>query len=173
MHTRIAGCIATLAIVASVALAVNASGASAQSSPSTTYVKQSLTLSAANAAVAASLAKSSELGVLSVVAVYDEGGVLKALATMDRARFTSVQFAQDKAWTAARRQIATQDLADAYGMLPDVMWQSLLKQPQVSLVGGGMPIVVDGQVVGGIGSSGGTIAQDTEIVAAGLAAIPR
>jgi uncharacterized protein GlcG (DUF336 family) len=157
----------------SVALLLSTTTASAQSSAPTTYTKQTLTLEAANAAVAASLAKSKELGVLSVVAVYDEGGTLKALATMDGARFTGVSFAMDKAWTAARRQAATQDLADANAMAPETGWHSFLKQPQLTLLGGGLPIIVNGQVVGGIGSSGGTIPQDTEIANAGLAAIQR
>ena len=74
----------------------------AQTAQTTTYTKQSVTLEAANAAVAAGIARSSDLGILSTVAVYDEGGTLKALATMDGARYTGVQFAMDKAWTAAR-----------------------------------------------------------------------
>jgi len=92
---------------------------------------RTLTLEAANTAVVASLAKSKELGVLSVVAVYDEGGTLKALATMDGARYTGVFFAMDKAWTAARRQAATQDLADANAMAPETSWHSFLKQPRL------------------------------------------
>jgi uncharacterized protein GlcG (DUF336 family) len=162
----------TIACVSiSIAVALSATTALAQSTAPTTYTKQTVTLEAANAAVVASVAKSRELGVLSVVAVYDEGGTLKALATMDGARYTGVQFALDKAWTAARRQAATQDLADANAMQPETFWHSFLKQPQMTLLGGGLPITVDGKVVGGIGSSGGTIAQDTEIATAGLAAI--
>jgi uncharacterized protein GlcG (DUF336 family) len=157
----------------SVALLLSTTTALAQSSAPTTYSKQTLTLEAANTAVAASLEKSKELGVLSVVAVYDEGGTLKALATMDGARFTGVSFAMDKAWTAARRQAATQDLADANATAPETGWHSFLKQPQLTLLGGGLPIIVNGQVVGGIGSSGGTIPQDTEIANAGLSAIQR
>jgi hypothetical protein len=79
----------------------------AQTALMTTYTKQSVTLEAANAAVAAGIAKPRELGILSTVAVYDEGGTLKALATMDGARYTGVQFAMDKAWTAARRLAPT------------------------------------------------------------------
>jgi uncharacterized protein GlcG (DUF336 family) len=50
------------------------------------------------------------------------------------------------------------------------MMQSFLKQPRLTLLGGGLPIIVNGQVVGGIGASGGTIAQDIEVADAGLAA---
>ena len=91
----------------------------AQTAPMTTYTKQSITLEAANAAVAAGIAKSRELRILSTVAIYDEGGTLKALATMDGARSTGVQLAMDKAWTAARRLAPTQDLADAMAMGSD------------------------------------------------------
>jgi uncharacterized protein GlcG (DUF336 family) len=48
---------------------------------------------------------------------------------------------------------------------------SFLKQGQLTLLGGGIPILVNGQVVGGVGASGGTIAQDIEVANAGLAAI--
>jgi uncharacterized protein GlcG (DUF336 family) len=154
-----------------IAVALSITTVFAQSTAPTTDTKQTLTLEAANMAVAASIAKSSELGVLSVVAVYDEGGTLKALAAMDGARFTSVQFALDKAWTSARRQAKTQDLSDANSMQPETFWRSFLKQPQMTLLGGGLPIIVDGQVVGGIGSSGGTIPQDTDVTTAGLEAI--
>ena len=58
-------------------------------------------------------------------------------------------------------------------MGPEMNWHSFLKQPQTTLLGGGMPIVVGGQIAGGIGSSGGTIAQDIEVANAGLAAIQR
>jgi uncharacterized protein GlcG (DUF336 family) len=50
--------------------------------------------------------------------VYDESEILKALVTMDGARFTTVNFAMDKAYTAVRRQASTQDLADAMGSAP-------------------------------------------------------
>jgi uncharacterized protein GlcG (DUF336 family) len=165
--------ILAIGFAASVLLAVGTTAAVAQTAPPTTYTKQSLTLEAANAAVAAGIAKSKELGLLSSVAIYDEGGTLKALATMDGARYTGVQFAMDKAWTAARRLAPTQDLADAMAMDPEMNWHSFLKQPQTTLLGGGMPIVVGGQIAGGIGSSGGTIAQDIEVAHAGLAAIQR
>jgi uncharacterized protein GlcG (DUF336 family) len=120
---------------ASVLLAVGTTAAVAQTPPPTTYTKQSLTLEAANAAVAAGIAKSKELGILSTVAIYDEGGTPKALATMDGARYTGVQLAMDKAWTAARRLAPTQDLADAMAMGPDNELAQLLETAADDLVG--------------------------------------
>jgi uncharacterized protein GlcG (DUF336 family) len=164
-------CVVFIGIVTSVLLAVGGSGALAQSSGPTTTTKQIITLDGANTIVSAAVVHAKNMGVLEVIAVYDSTGLLKALASVDGARVTSVNFALDKAWTAARREAATQDLADALASQPAVNTPSFLKQPQVTLLGGGIPIVVDGQVVGGIGASGGTIAQDIEVSNAGLAAI--
>ena len=157
--------------LASVFLALGGSAAFAQSAGPTTMPKQIITLDGANAIVSAAVVHAKSMGVLEVVAVYDSTGMLKALASVDGARVTSVSFALDKAWTAARREAATQDLADAIAMFPEPALLSYVKQPQVSLIGGGIPIVVNGQVVGGVGASGGSIAQDIEIANAGLDAI--
>jgi hypothetical protein len=54
----------------------------------------------------------------------------------------------------------------------ETSWHSFLNQPELTLLGGSVSIIVDRQVVGGIGSSGGTIAR-TPRSHAGLAAIPR
>ena len=133
--------------------------------------KSTITLDGANAMVAAAVARAKELGVPEVIAIYDDGEILKTVVSLDSARVTSVNFALDKAYTAARRQAATQDLADSFATAPAATVQSFLKQPRLTLLGGGIPIVVDGQVVGGIGASGGTIAQDIDIANAGLAAL--
>jgi uncharacterized protein GlcG (DUF336 family) len=161
--------VALVSIAASAVLAVGPAGALAQSGPTTTS-KQIITLDGANAVVSAAVVQAKSLGVLEVVAVYDSTGLLKALASVDGARVTSVTFAMDKAWTSARREAATQDLADALASQPAVNLPSFLKQPQLTLLGGGIPIVVNGPVVGGVGASGGSIPQDIEVANAGLAA---
>jgi uncharacterized protein GlcG (DUF336 family) len=160
-----------LSTLASVFFAIDGSVAFAQSVGPTTVSKQIITLDGANAIVSAAIVQAKSMGVLEVVAVYDSTGMLKALASVDGARVTSVNFALDKAWTAARREAATQDLADTVAMFPQPALLSYVKQPQVSLLGGGIPIVVNGQVIGGVGASGGSIAQDIEIANAGLDAI--
>jgi uncharacterized protein GlcG (DUF336 family) len=163
---------AGIAALTSLLLLVGGSRAFAQSSsPPTTMTRQTLTSDGANLMVAAAAAHARELGLAEVIAVYDESEILKALVSLDGARVTSVNFALDKAYTAARRQAATQDLADALAAGPAVTMQSFLKQPRLTLLGGGLPIVVNGQGVGGIGASGGSIPQDIEVANAGLAAI--
>jgi uncharacterized protein GlcG (DUF336 family) len=164
-------CVVFISIASSILLSVGGSGAFAQPAGPTTMAKQAITLDGANAMTTAALAHAKELGLQEVIAIYDESEILKSLVSMDGARMTSVNFALDKAYTAARRQAATQDLADSFASAPAVTVQSFLKQPRLTLLGGGMPIMVNGQVVGGIGASGGTIAQDIEVANAGLAAI--
>jgi uncharacterized protein GlcG (DUF336 family) len=159
-----------ISALASVVLALGGSSTSAQAPGPSTLPKRTLTLDSANAMVAAAIAHAKMLGIPSTVAVYDDTEILKALNTMDGAPFTSVNFALDKAYTAVRRQAATQDLADARANAPMTQVLSFLKQPRLTLLGGGVPIIVDGQVVGGIGSSGGTIPQDIEVTNAGVAA---
>jgi len=159
--------VVAMSVVCSVLLS---SSAFAQSSGPMTMTKQTITLDGANAMTTAALARAKELGLAEVIAVYDEAEILKALVSMDGARITSVNFALDKAWTSARRQAATQDLFDTFSAAPPVMMQSFLKQPRLTLLGGGLPITVNGQVIGGIGASGGTIPQDIEVANAGLAA---
>jgi uncharacterized protein GlcG (DUF336 family) len=83
---------------------------------------------------------------------------------------TAVNFAHDKAYTAAVRRAATQDLADRFATVPAFMLESFMKQARLTLLGGGIPVVVSGQVVGSIGTSGGTIPQDIEVAEAGMAA---
>jgi len=164
-------CVVFISIASSILLSVGGSGAFGQPAGPATMAKQTITLDGANAMTTAALAHAKELGLQEVIAIYDESEILKSLVSMDGARMTSVNFALDKAYTAARRQAATQDLADSFASAPAVTVQSFLKQPRLTLLGGGMPIIVDGQVVGGIGASGGTIAQDIEVANAGLAAI--
>jgi uncharacterized protein GlcG (DUF336 family) len=164
-------CVVFISIVTSVVFAVGGSGAAAQSSGPTTMTRQTITLDGANAMISAALAHAKDLGLQEVIAIYDESEILKALVSMDGARVTSVNFALDKAYTSARRQAATQDLADTFAAAPAVSLHSFLKQPRLTLLGGGLPIIVNGQVVGGIGASGGTIAQDIEVANAGLAAM--
>ena len=164
-------CVVFISIVTSVVFAVGGSGAAAQSSGPTTMTRQTITLDGANAMISAALAHAKDLGLQEVIAIYDDSEILKALVSMDGARITSVNFALDKAYTSARRQAATQDLADTFAAAPAVSLHSFLKQPRMTLLSGGLPIIVNGQVVGGIGASGGTIAQDIEVANAGLAAM--
>lgn len=130
-----------------------------------------VTLAAAQRAVAAALAEAERLAVDVCVAATDGAGHLLAFARMDRAPLLSVQMAQDKAYSVA-----------SFGGLPTGEWWQLLesepallhgivKTDRLIVFGGGVPLVSEGQTVGGIGVSGGSSEQDVRIAEAGAAAL--
>jgi len=85
------GAVLTLvSAMASVFLAWGGSAVYAQATGPTTVPKQIITLDGANVIVSAAVARAKSMGVLEVVAVYDGTGMLKALASVDGARVTSV-----------------------------------------------------------------------------------
>ena len=99
------------------------------------------------------------------------GGNLKAFARMDGARILSIEISQHKAYTALFG-LATQDFFKYIQTDPSL----LIGVPQlarVSAYGGGLPIKVDGAIVGAIGVSGGTVQNDIDCAEAALAVIKR
>ena len=131
-----------------------------------TYARQMLSYETAAKMVAAAVAKAGELGCKQNVAVIDSGGNLKALACMYGALLLGIEGCQRKAFTALFG-VGTQDL---YSAIKDN--QSLViglsHFPRATLVGGGLPIMIDGEVVGGIGVGGGTVDEDVACSQAGL-----
>jgi uncharacterized protein GlcG (DUF336 family) len=138
---------------------------------SDTYKTESISLALADRMVEAAIARASEIGQLSVVAILDEAGVLKAFRRMDGAPLLSVQVAQDKAYTAV-----------GFGMATDA-WYDFIKEDgplalgaptgidRLIVFGGGYPIMVGGVTVGAIGVSGGHYNQDMDVAKAGLAVL--
>lgn len=125
---------------------------------------------AAHAAVAAAVAHGRELGCAMNAAVVDGGGNLVAFLRASGAFLPSIDIARDKAYTAAAFGLSTDTLCQAVAD-PPVLRDGIAARPGVVLFGGGFPIVVDGQVVGGIGCSGGSEEHDRACARAGLAAI--
>ena len=130
----------------------------------TTTTFRSISLTAAVALVEAAVAASADARVAMAVAVTDAGGHLKAFSSMDGTPFLATEVAVDKAWTAAAFRLPTHTWAE---LLADPAVAQLAHRPRLVAVGGGYPIVEDGQVIGGLGLSGGTAEQDA--VAAGVA----
>jgi len=127
-----------------------------------------LSLEDARVLIAGARAKSEEIGVPMCIAVTDESGQLIAFERMDGGKITSSIIAQDKAYTAAGAKrttesygAASQPGSPAYGINSAIGGRLLI-------VGGGLPVIVDGEVVGGIGLSSGTPAQDAECAQAGI-----
>ena len=127
--------------------------------------KTALTLEGAKRIVAAAEQKARAVGARVVIAVVDEGGNLLLLERLDDTQVASVNVGIDKARTAAiyRR--------------PSKVFEDQVKNGRVSALAlhgavalqGGVPIVVEGKVIGAIGVSGETPGQDEDIALAGAA----
>ena len=126
--------------------------------------KKALTLEAAKAIVAAAQAEAKKNNWTMVICVVDDGAHLIYLERMDGTQIGSVTVAQEKAATAVRFKRPSKALEDAVGGGRSVV----MKLPGATPIEGGLPIVVDGELVGGIGVSGATSAQDGQVAAAGL-----
>jgi uncharacterized protein GlcG (DUF336 family) len=103
------------------------------------------------------------------IAVVDDGGFLIAFGRADTASASSVQIAIDKAYTAAVTRIATHIWQETVENDLPLRYGAAVGVDRLITFGGGQPIVVDGAVVGAIGSSGGHWTGDTEITSAALA----
>lgn len=130
-----------------------------------------LSLEDARSLIAGASAKAEEIGVPMCIAVADESGQLIAFERMDGGKITSTIIAQDKAYTAAGAKRTTQSYGEAsqpgkpaYGINSAVGGRLLV-------VAGGIPVLVDGEVVGAVGVSSGTPAQDAECAQAGIDAL--
>ncbi len=109
-----------------------------------------------------------EIGVPMCIAVTDESGQLIAFERMDGGKITSTIIAQDKAYTAAGAKRTTESYGEAslpgkpaYGINSAIGGRLLV-------VAGGIPVIVDGEVVGAVGVSSGTPAQDSDCAQAGI-----
>lgn len=104
------------------------------------------------------------------IAVVDEAGHLKGFARMDGSPAICVEIARNKAGTAASFGLGTHLWYDRLAGQPALV-HGLSHAAGFTLLGGGMPVVLDGQVIGGIGVSGGSAEEDLAIAEAALAAL--
>ena len=147
-------------------------GSSSGSSPLVIRQQVRLSLAGARKVIAGAEAKAGQAGWKMNVAVVDDGGHLLAFERMDGARPASVATATTKAVTAATYRQATGPLGGA-GSSPDVLLNVSLQNAsggKITTLLGGIPIVVDGQVIGAVGVGGGSGEQDAEVAKAGVAA---
>lgn len=125
-----------------------------------------LTYAGALAILEGAVAKALEIGVPQCIAVVDAGGNLLAFVRMDGAKVLSQRSATRKAVTAASSRAASGGMPEEIGAKLAVATDGMLIN-----VKGGLPIVVDGHVVGAIGVGSGTQDQDVAVAEAGLAAL--
>jgi uncharacterized protein GlcG (DUF336 family) len=130
-----------------------------------------LTLADARQVIAAAEARATEIGQPQNIAVVDAGGNLIAHARMDGAWIGSVDISIDKAWTARAFDIQTKDLGANSQPGKQFFGIQTTNRGRVVIFAGGIPLVRDGKVVGGVGVSGGTGEQDQTVAEAGADAI--
>jgi uncharacterized protein GlcG (DUF336 family) len=126
-----------------------------------------ISLDRAQAAINAAVAESKKRGWKLNVAMVDSGGRLVAFARMDGAALASIAIAEHKARTAAmfRRETKAFEAGIQAGN------NYLMTLDDVIASRGGIPINVNGQIIGAIGCSGGTGSQDEVVCKAGAEAV--
>ena len=134
------------------------------------YEKHSITAESALVAIQGAVAKAKQLGHSMSIAVCDESGVTTAVYRMDGASSSTLQIAEDKAFTSASHRIATHALWDFIKNDPPLQ-HGFPSYPRIVVFGGGYPVIEDGTTIGAIGVSGGHYSDDMEVARAGLAAI--
>jgi uncharacterized protein GlcG (DUF336 family) len=132
--------------------------------------KPVLTLSVAQKIVEAAREHASQNGWNVCIAIVDDGGHLIHFQRMDGTQSGSVQVSQKKAETAARFKRPTKVFEE---QVLTAGRSVILALPGALPLEGGVPITVDGQIIGAIGVSGVTSAQDGQIAQAGLDALPK
>jgi uncharacterized protein GlcG (DUF336 family) len=114
----------------------------------------------------AGVAKANEIGVRVSLAVVDQSCQLIALLNMDGAKFFAARTTIKKAITAASQRQPT-----GYAPEKDVLSMQIRMDGDFTNVPGGFPIVVAGQVVGGVAAGGAKIEEDVIVAKAALAAL--
>ncbi|WP_421655305.1 GlcG/HbpS family heme-binding protein [Leptothermofonsia sp. ETS-13] len=132
------------------------------------YVRQvsELSLEGARVVLRAAIAHAEKMGVPQCVAVVDRGGNLMAFERMEGAKLLSQHSAIQKAITAASHRVATGNLPTelAHGI-------ALATGNRYAAIAGGLPIEINGEVVGAIGVGSGTDEEDIEVAEAAIAAL--
>lgn len=135
-----------------------------------TVTTESITADSVAIALDAAVNKAKELGILINVALVDQAGLLMGFLRMHGAFIHSIEIAIDKAYTAASFGFPTSDWMRILAH-DEALKIGLSGRPRLVIFGGGLPILVNGMKIGGIGVSGGSAEQDEICAKAGLAAI--
>lgn len=134
--------------------------------------KPRLTLEGARAVLEAAERRAHEIHRPMNIAVVDDGGHLLAFARMDGAKPASIEIALTKARAAALRRAPTgAPTREGQPNLLLAVGLAVARPDQQTPVRGGVPLIVDGEVVGAIGLSAGSEDEDSDVARAGAAAL--
>lgn len=130
-----------------------------------------VTLQEARTIIDAGLAKARELNQRVAIAVVDEAGNPISLDKMDGTALHRDRFATGKAFAAVLTQMNTTEAAKLRETGPDRFFGMLNLFPeQIYLLSGGLPLRVDGRLVGAVGVAGGAAGMDERVAEAGIEA---
>jgi uncharacterized protein GlcG (DUF336 family) len=133
-------------------------------------MEKGVTLEAARHVIESARRAAQGIGVAMNIAVVDDGNNLVAFERMDGAWLGSIDIAQGKAYTARAFDMSTKDLAPLCQPGEPLFGIHTSNNGRLIIFAGGIPLERDGEVVGAIGVSGGSIDQDQEVAEAGAEA---
>ncbi|WP_134700657.1 heme-binding protein [Ammoniphilus sp. YIM 78166] len=133
--------------------------------------KKSITLELGSRMAEAAVKRAEQLGIKINVAIVDEGGHLVHFRRMDQAPILSIEIAQNKAYTAIAFGLPTHEWYPLISKEP-ALRDGIVHTPRLVIFGGGFPIKIVDEVIGGIGVSGGTAEEDIVCCLAALGLIP-
>ncbi|MBB6713741.1 GlcG/HbpS family heme-binding protein [Clostridium gasigenes] len=117
--------------------------------------------------------KAASINVPVIFAAVDAGANLMLMHRMEDAFITSVDIAINKAYTAACLKQGSHEIAGCVQPGQSLYGLQLTNNCRIVPFGGGLPIIIDGQVVGAVGVSGGTVEEDMSIAQAAVDAFNR
>lgn len=127
-----------------------------------------LSIAGARVVLRAAVSQAENMGIPQCIAVVDRGGNLLAFERMDGAKLLSQYSAIQKAITAASHRVPTGTLPVDLGL-----GIALATDNRYAAIAGGMPIEIDGEVIGAIGVGSGTDEEDIEVAEVAIAALKR
>jgi len=130
-----------------------------------------LTAEGARAVLSAAQRRADDIGCPMNIAVVDDGAHLLLFERMDGAKPSSIAIALVKAQAAAMRRSPTGPAQGQQINVPLALGLAIAGPSEQTPIRGGVPLVVDGQVVGAIGVSAGSEEQDLDVAQAGAAAL--
>jgi len=155
----------SLAIGSALALTAGVAAAQTPPPPPPTYGAP-ITLEQAKKVMVGAEAEAKKGNWSMAIIILDSGGNMVMMQRMDGTQLGSVDAARDKAWSAVAYRRPTKAFEDAIAQGGANL--RLLRLTGASPIEGGLPITADGKVIGSIGVSGGSSAQDGQVAKAGV-----
>jgi len=132
--------------------------------------QKNISCEAAAAIAQGAIQKAEELGIKINVAVTDSSGVLMAFLRMPGAFLHSIDISIDKAYTASSFGFPTSQWMSIIENDP-ALREGIVQRPRLVIFGGGVPVRVGDDLIGGVGVSGGSAEEDEICALAGISKI--